>query len=83
MLDALGGVVGGLGNSAFRWMSDRDQARYGAQEAAAYAEAAARVAEAQAAYGFGSAALSQASQQRLLLLGGLVILGIALVKGRI
>ena len=83
MFEGLGGLVGNLGGSAFRWMSDRDQARYGAQQAAAYADAAARVAEAQAAYGFGAAALSQASQQRLLILGGLVVLGIALVKGRI
>ena len=72
------GTVGSLGNSAFNWMSSRDQARYSAQEAeawaAAYAAAAPSVAAAQTA-----GAVSISAGRDKLLIAGFAILAVVVL----
>lgn len=74
--------VGGLGQSAFRWMGERDRARYSRDEARAwadaYATAAPAIAQAQAA---GATAIG-AGRDKLLIAGFAILAVVVLFRVR-
>jgi hypothetical protein len=70
--------AGDIGQAVFAWMGQRDQAKYGARTAeawaAAYAQAAPSIAQAQAA-----GAVSVSAQQSRLMLAGFAILAVVVL----
>ena len=74
--------LGGLGQSAFRWLGERDRARYSRDEARAWADAYARALPAVAQAQVAGAVITSQGRDKLLLAGAAILAVVVLFRIR-